>query len=154
MEEVSRSQPNPSTEYVMGHDDRERRRLSLQASIINPLTERLLIRAGISVGMRVLDVGCGVGEVSILAAHLVGPHGEVTGVDMDDGALTIARRKTEELGLIQAKFVHNDVLSYRPARPVDAVIGRHLLIHTPDPLAALRIAFSILNPGGVAAFQE
>ena len=152
--EVSRSQPNPSTEYVMGHDDRERRRLSLQASIINPFMERLLIRAGISAGMRVFDVGCGVGEVSILAARLVGPHGEVTGVDMDDGALAIARRKTEELGLTQAKFVHNDVLSYQPAGPVDAVIGRHILIHTRDPLGLLQSGFSILNSGGVAVFQE
>jgi hypothetical protein len=58
------SQPTPLTEYVMGHDDRERRRLALQASIINPFTDRLLSRAGISVGMRVLDISCGVGEVS------------------------------------------------------------------------------------------
>jgi ubiquinone/menaquinone biosynthesis C-methylase UbiE len=128
----------------MGHDDRERRRLSLQASIINPfterlliLTERLLIRAGISAGMRVLDVGCGVGEVSILKARLFGPHGEVTGIDMDEGALAIARRKAEESGFAHLGFVHGDVLSHRPARPVDAVIGRHILIHTRDPLAML-----------------
>jgi cyclopropane fatty-acyl-phospholipid synthase-like methyltransferase len=59
------SEPNPSTGYVMGHDERERRRLTLQASIINPYTERLLMRAGISPGMHVLDIGCGVGEVSM-----------------------------------------------------------------------------------------
>ena len=47
----------------MGHDDRERRRLALQASILNPLTEQLLRRAGISTRMRVLDLGCGIGEL-------------------------------------------------------------------------------------------
>jgi len=47
----------------MGHDDRERRRLALQASILNPLTEQLLRRAGISTGMHVPDLGCGIGEL-------------------------------------------------------------------------------------------
>jgi cyclopropane fatty-acyl-phospholipid synthase-like methyltransferase len=51
-----------STGYVMGHDDRERRRLSLQASILNPLSDQLLRRAGLSTGLRVLDIGCGIGE--------------------------------------------------------------------------------------------
>lgn len=43
--------------YVMGHDERERRRLALQARIINPITEHLLARAGLAHGMRVLDLG-------------------------------------------------------------------------------------------------
>src|SRR5262252_7716802 len=76
-----------STDYVMGHDHRERRRLLLQASILNPLTEHLLRRAGISSGMNVLDIGCGVGDVSLLVARLVGRHGSVTSVDFDAGAL-------------------------------------------------------------------
>ena len=67
-----------ATSYVMGHDDRERRRLLLQASILNPLTEELFHRAGITSGMRVLDIGCGVGDVSLIAARLVGAHGRVT----------------------------------------------------------------------------
>ena len=77
----------------MGHDDRERRRLALQASIQNPITEQLLRRAGVASGMRVLDLGCGVGEVSIIAARLVGRRGQVTAVDIDDPALMIARQK-------------------------------------------------------------
>src|SRR5262252_10020537 len=76
-----------STDYVMGHDDRERRRLLLQASILNPLTEQLFRRAGIASGMNILDIGCGVGDVSLLAARLVGRHGSVTSVDIDPAAL-------------------------------------------------------------------
>ena len=55
----------------MGHDDRERRRLFLQASILNPLSNQLLKRAGVSAGFRVLDIGCGIGELSMVAARLV-----------------------------------------------------------------------------------
>jgi hypothetical protein len=45
--------------YVMGHTDRERRRLALQAAVLNPLTDSFLRRAEISAGIRVLDLGCG-----------------------------------------------------------------------------------------------
>src|SRR5262245_26848227 len=86
-----------STAYVMGHDERERRRLLLQASILNPLTEQLFHRAGISSGMRVLDIGCGVGDVSLLAARLVGRYGSVTSVDIDPVALgTLDARSSAE----------------------------------------------------------
>lgn len=64
-------------DYVLGHTDRERRRLALQAALLNPLTDSFLRRAGVSAGMRVLDLGCGIGEVTLIAARLVGPHGQV-----------------------------------------------------------------------------
>ena len=85
--------------YVMGHDDRERRRLSLQASILNPLSDQLLRRAGLSAGLRVLDIGCGVGELSMVAARLVGRHGWVTGIDIDEAALALAAQRAREQGL-------------------------------------------------------
>ena len=47
--------------YAMGYDDRERRRLQLQASIINPVTEQLLRRAGLGVGGQALEaLGVGI----------------------------------------------------------------------------------------------
>jgi len=104
--------------------------------------------------MRVLDIGCGAGEVSILAARLAGRHGEVTGVDIDESALATAQRKAQEMGVTQVRFVQNDIRSYQPEGPVDAIIGRHILIHTADPLELLRNGLSFLNPGGVAVFQE
>src|SRR5262245_20978923 len=76
--------PDPAADvYVMGHTDRERRRLALQASILQPFTEQLFRRAGIATGMHVLDVGCGVGDVSLLAARLIGRTGSVTSIDID-----------------------------------------------------------------------
>ena len=87
--------------YVMGHNDRERRRLILQASLLNPFTQQLFGRAGISSGMNVLDLGCGVGDVSILAARLVGPYGSVTSVDFDNAAL-----ETLEARTAQKEFKH------------------------------------------------
>jgi len=143
-----------STPYVMGHDDRERRRLSLQASIINPLSDQLLKRAGLSAGQRVLDIGCGVGELSMVAARLVGRRGRVTGIDLDDKALAIAATRAREEGLDHVDFTQSDVGAYRTDATYDAVIGRHILIHTVDPRVVVGAVHSLLSAGGVVVFQE
>jgi SAM-dependent methyltransferase len=143
-----------SARYVMGHNDRERRRLELQGRILNPFTEQLLRRAGLSGGMRVLDVGCGVGDVSLIAAQLVGYNGQVTALDIDETALATARNRAREHGLANIAFVHGNLDEYQPDHAYDAVIGRHILIHMPDPPRVLRNASRILREGGVAAFQE
>ena len=142
-----------SARYVMGHTDRERRRLALQGTILNPFTEQLLRRAGIAGGMRVLDLGCGIGDVSMLAARLVGRHGSVTGIDIDEAALGIARDRARENSLTNIEFVRASLDDYR-GDLFDGVIGRHILIHMPEPLAVLQNAHRMLNPGGVVAFQE
>src|SRR5215469_9338969 len=90
--------------YVMGHDERERRRLALQASILNPFTEHLLRRAGISPGMQVLDIGSGVGDVSLLAARIVGRSGRITSLDFDELALKMLKQRAsaESLATLNA----------------------------------------------------
>jgi ubiquinone/menaquinone biosynthesis C-methylase UbiE len=140
--------------YVMGHDDRERRRLVLQASLLGPFTEQLFRRAGISSGMNVLDIGCGVGDVSLLAARLVGRHGSVTSVDFDAAALAKLKARASAVGAENIETVQANVEEWQPARKFDAVIGRHILIHTKDPLAVLRACGAMLYPRGLAAFHE
>lgn len=140
--------------YVMGHTDRERQRLSLQASLIDPFTNGLLLKAGITSGMRVLDLGCGVGGVSLLAARLVAPHGAVHGIDIDPAALEQARSTLRSAGYNFAAFEQTDVNDHQPGQPYDAVIGRHILLHMADVPAILRKAVSLVKPGGVVAFQE
>jgi len=138
----------------MGYTERERRRLSLQARFLNPLTEEFFRRAGIRPGMRVLDLGCGVGEVSIVASRLVGPGGSVTGIDIDDPALEIARERARAEGLNQASFEHSDLLSFTSPAPFDAVVGRLILLHTPEPAPVIRHAVALLAPDGIIALQE
>ena len=103
--------------YVLGHTDRERRRLALQAAILNPLTDSFLRRAGVSAGMRVLDLGCGIGEVSLIAARLVGPHGQVHGIDLDPAALDIARTRIRSAGHDHVTFERVDLSDHSHSGP-------------------------------------
>lgn len=75
-------------DYAMGSTDRERQRLMLQGEILRGPLEAAFRSAGITSGMRVLDIGCGVGDVAVLAAEFVGPTGSVVALDRDQQALT------------------------------------------------------------------
>jgi ubiquinone/menaquinone biosynthesis C-methylase UbiE len=112
-----------------------------------------LRRAGIGGGMRVLDIGCGVGEVSLIAARLVGPSGHVTGIDLDPGALDIARGRATRESHRNLSFEQRNCDAIAGGR-YDAVMGRHILLHSPDPLHIVRCAAAAVRPGGVVAFQE
>ena len=73
--------------YLLGHTDREQRRLAGQAALIGPDTEALFRDAGLGPGMSVLDVGSGLGDVAILAGKLVSPGGRVLGIERSTKAL-------------------------------------------------------------------
>jgi len=84
------------TTYALGHAAAEIQRLANQAAMLRPITERLLRSAGINAGVRVLDSGCGAGDVSMLAAELVGPGGSVVGIDRSQEVLKVARERAQE----------------------------------------------------------
>jgi ubiquinone/menaquinone biosynthesis C-methylase UbiE len=89
---------NAPSNYVLGQSTREDERLMLQGRILRPYTEKFFRTAGISPGMRVLDLGFGVGDVALLAADIVGPGGRVVGLDRDANGLERARQRTVEQG--------------------------------------------------------
>ncbi|MBN8229534.1 class I SAM-dependent methyltransferase [Corallococcus macrosporus] len=140
--------------YVMGHEDRELQRLMLQAKVYAPLTEGVLRGAGLKPGMRVLDVGCGVGDVSFLAAALVGPKGEVVGVDREPRVLACAQRRAEAQGLSQVRFRQSSLESLPVEGAFDAIVCRLVLMYQPDPLSFVRRMAEHLRPGGVMALHE
>ena len=138
--------------YVCGHAPRELDRLALQSRIYDAVTRRLLIRAGVDAGHHIVDLGCGGGDVSLLAAELVGAGGAVTGVDRSQDAVTAARAHAAHLP--QVRFVVGELDQWQPEVAVDAVIGRFVLMHQRDPAALLARARSWVRPGGVVAFVE
>ncbi|HZU47784.1 MAG TPA: class I SAM-dependent methyltransferase [Mycobacterium sp.] len=145
--------PGDST-YLLGHADPEVRRLLLQARLYDEHTEQALRLAGLRTGMRVLDVGCGPGDVSFVAAQLVGPTGTVLGVDAAPDIIELARARADERGLSSVRFEQTVIADLAVDEPVDAVIGRLILMHLPDPAAVLRQLAALVRPGGLIAFSE
>ncbi len=143
-----------SDEYVLGDTDAEHERLMRQAARLAPYTERLFRDAGMGPGQRILDIGSGVGDVAMLAASLVGPSGQVVGVDRDSIALGKARMRAAASGLTNIKFIEADVSQVPSDVPFDAVVGRLILQFLPNPSAVLQTLSRLVRPGGIIAFQE
>ncbi|OBI15693.1 methylase [Mycobacterium sp. E2327] len=140
--------------YVLGHADEEVQRLLLQGRLYDGYTEHALRLAGLRPGMRVLDIGSGPGDVSFVAARLVGPTGSVLGVDAAPAMVELAHTRAAEKGLANVRFTQAAIDSIALDEPVDAVVGRLILMHLPDPAATLRRLTSLVRPGGVVAFAE
>ena len=143
-----------SADYLLGSSDAEHERLIRQAKRLAPVTERFLREAGLGPGQRVLDVGAGVGDVTILLSHLVGPTGEVVAVERDARSIDRAKTRVVEAGLQNVTFTHTDIAQFSSDTLFDALVGRYILQFLPDPVGTLRSLSNIVRPGGVVAFQE
>jgi ubiquinone/menaquinone biosynthesis C-methylase UbiE len=140
--------------YVLGHTAAEQVRLIRQARFLAPATEHFLRDAGIGSGMRVLDIGCGMGDVTMLAAKLVGPGGRVVSIDLDMASIETAQKRASAIGLNNATFNRGDISTFTDADPFDAIVGRLVLEFLPDPIAAICRLCGLLRPGGIMAIQE
>ena len=143
-----------SQQYVLGHSEAELVRLEHQAQIFRAETHDILHRAGILAGMSVLDVGCGVGDVSMVAAEIVGRDGRVLGIDNGSAALTPARARATRAGYDWLSFAEADIYGYSPEQTFDAVIGRFILMHVPDAVGAVKAMVRRLRTRGIIAFIE
>jgi ubiquinone/menaquinone biosynthesis C-methylase UbiE len=140
--------------YVLGHADDEIRRLLLQGRLYDDYTAYVLELAGLRPGMRVLDIGCGPGDVSFIASRLVGSRGTVLGVDAAEEIIEFARARAVEQGLDNVRFEPSAIADISLDEPVDAVIGRLILMYLPDPVEAVRQLATMVRPGGLIAFCE
>jgi SAM-dependent methyltransferase len=137
--------------YALDNTEGEQVRLGRQSAALRPITERLFRAAGIGPGMSVLDVGCGIGDVSAIAAELVSSSGRVVGFDRDARQVTVAASRFAEhvnVSVVQA------TIEDPPEGLFDAIVGRLVLMYQPDLVAAVESLTRRLRPGGVVAFIE
>jgi SAM-dependent methyltransferase len=129
-------------------------RLRILHDLYGPGTRRVLLDAGVRPGMRVADVGCGVGMVTALLSELVGPAGHAVGIDASDAQLAEARERLGR-GVTNTSFVVASATDTgMPYVSFDLVYCRFLLIHLPDPEGALREMRALLRPGGILVCED
>ena len=100
-------------------------------------------------GERVLDLGCGAGTDTLVAAQMVGPEGRVTGIDMTPEMLAKARGAADELGTENVELVEAEVEQLPfPDASFDVVISNGVIDLIPDKDAVFAEIFRVLAPGG------
>jgi 2-polyprenyl-3-methyl-5-hydroxy-6-metoxy-1,4-benzoquinol methylase len=126
----------------------------------NTMTQRYLADAGVTHGMRVMEIGCGGGEVTQVLAELVGSSGTVVAIDRNKDALAMARERMKEQGIEHVQLMSVDVagdlssLESLQHESFDVLGGRRVLMYLRDPAEVLRRLARWLKSGGVVVFEE
>jgi SAM-dependent methyltransferase len=145
---------NNKGDYVLATGEAAAYRLRLLHGLYGPGARRVLLQAGIQRGMRVADLGCGVGMTTQLLGELVGPEGEVVGVDFSGAQIEQARQQLPS-GTANIRFVEASATDTRLEREsFDLVYSRFLLIHLQEPELALREMYNLLKVNGILVCED
>lgn len=145
---------NRDANYTLGRTSHETTRLIEQSKIYGETTLCLCQSAGITTGMRVLDIGSGAGDVALTVADIVGKSGKVVGVDVNPAILETARQRAADAEMTNVEFIAGDARTIDFGEKFDALVGRFVLMYMADPLAALTKLITHIKPGGIVAFHE
>jgi SAM-dependent methyltransferase len=131
--------------WVASADERDR--------ILAPVADALLTLAAPTPGLRVLDVGCGCGATALEAAVLVGDTGSVTGLDLSEPMLEVARQRARASGATNPRFVQADAQTHRfESGSADLVISRFGTMFFSDPDVAFANIGTALTDEGRMCF--
>src|SRR5262245_58929828 len=140
--------------YVLATGEAAAHRLRILHSVYGPGTRRVLLEAGLRRGMRVADLGCGVGMVTAWLAEVVGPKGHVVGIDSSGAQLTQARARLKT-GTTNPSFREASAIdSGLPRESFDLVYCRYLLLHLAEPERALGEMRALLKPNGILVCED
>lgn len=140
--------------YPVGENELQTRRLITQSQLYDSSTRAFFQAAGIGRGMKVLELGSGVGDVSLVLAELVGPSGRVISVELNAAAVAAAQARITTVGWRNVTCLVGDIASIPLDQDFDAVVGRFILMWLSNPVAVLERVVKQVRPGGIIAFQD
>ena len=150
----TRSVKTQSTEYALATGEAATYRLKVLHDVYGSGTRRVLRDAGLRRGMRVADIGCGPGMVTAMLAEIVGPEGDVVGVDLSGAQIAQARSRirngARNIDFVEASAVDTGL----PRESFDLVYCRFLLMHLPEPERALAEMLALLKPNGILVCED
>jgi 2-polyprenyl-3-methyl-5-hydroxy-6-metoxy-1,4-benzoquinol methylase len=144
-----------SKDYMLAQGEADVDRLALINQLYGPSSEALLREAGLTPGLRVVEVGCGSGNMTCWLAEQVGPKGRVTGVDVSPDSLEQARKHVQRRGLRNVDFHCSDVNHLAlPKASFDLTYCRCVLMHLRQAEIGLRQMADLVRPDGSVVCEE
>lgn len=138
--------------YVLRRGEEGARRLAILSRAMWPSTRAFLRQIGVRPGLSCLDVGCGIGHVTLRIARRTGA---CLGVDLDEGFLARARAEADRRRIEGARFLRSDAAGVASlGETFDVAYARYLLTHLADPARALASMADAVRPGGVVAVED
>ena len=142
-------------DYVLGTNDAEISRLSLQHQVWRPHVFPFWNRAGLTRGKTVIDAGAGPGFASLDLAEIVGPRGRIISVERSGRFLDTLKGEAALRGLEQIEAIESDLLEYKwPESSADFIWCRWVLAFVADPARVVAGMAKALKPGGAILFHE
>lgn len=142
-------------DYVLGTHDAEVERLGVQHRAWRHRVLDAWRRAGITAGLRVLDVGCGPGYASLDLADIVGDTGRVVGLERSERFLAVLRRRIADRHITNIAAEQVDLVADDwGVSDADAAWCRWVLAFVDDPPLVVHRIASSLRSGGRAVFHE
>ena len=140
----------PESAYTMGYNEEFQQLLARRSAA----THAAHLLPHLQPGMRVLDLGCGPGTISMGLADAVAP-GDLHGVDIEESQIAMARAAAEAGSHGNATFHVGDIsdLPFEDGE-FDVAHCHAVLMHLPDTAAALAEVRRVLKPGGIFAARE
>lgn len=143
----------PTARYAIDGGLAGKSRLDVLAEVMWPTSAALLAAAGVPVGTRCLDLGCGGGHISVELAGLVGPTGSVVGVDIDAEIIDLARAEAAIRGLDNLEFRVGTADDLGDG-PYDLGYARFLLSHVANPQRVVGALAAVIAPGGKVIVED
>jgi ubiquinone/menaquinone biosynthesis C-methylase UbiE len=135
-------------EYIISGGSSGKSRLNTLSDVLHDHTKSLLEAQGVKTGKSLLDVGCGGGNVSLMAAQMVGGSGSITAIDFDAGIIALAQ---QDAGVADIKNITYRVTGAHEMKfdgEFDFAYARFLLSHIHEPLEVLYKMKQSVKHGG------
>lgn len=118
---------------------------------LKPALDKLVMMANLQAGEKVLDIACGTGLISFVAAKMVEPNGSVFATDISEKMIELCRMQAKEKNYLNVQFERMDAEELEQEDDkYDAALCGLGLMYTPDPLRALSEMYRVLRKGGRA----
>lgn len=141
--------------YPINTGNADYQRLEILNRIYNPVAMEFLKQNGLMPGMKVLEIGCGFGQMAQELAQTVGPAGKVIAVDNSEQQLRIAAKLAEEKGITNIEFKLLDIRDLNKINEkFDLTYGRWIMEFVPNPASVLEALYNLLNPQGILTYES